>query len=134
MILEVTPKNEIGKKSIRLGINFLGKDKSRNCFTAMISERDHILSAWFIDNGEYKLISSNSEKRYASRLKTPLQYRLTEIGVDLFHEIYNQFGTFDFTFLSDTELRRPKINKSLKINDLKPNLIIQINTLILVSG
>jgi hypothetical protein len=133
MILEITPKMKIGKKSIRLGKNFLGKNQSRNCFISMLSERDNIFSTWFINDGQYKLISNNSEKRCASKLEKPLQYRLTTTGVDFFHKIYNEFGTFHFAFLSDTELYPSIIGEYLKIEDLKPNLVLKINKLILIN-
>ena len=113
MILEIIPKMEIGKKSIRLGKNFIGKDQSRNCFISMISERDNIFSTWFINDEQYKLISNNSEKRYASK-------------------VYNEFGTFHFAFLSDTELCPSITEEYLKTEDLKPNLVLKINKLILV--
>lgn len=132
MILEIIPKMEIGKKSIRLGKNFIGKDQSRNCFISMVSERDNIFSTWFINDEQYKLISNNSEKRYASKLGKPLQYRLTTIGADFFYKVYNEFGTFHFAFLSDTELCPSITEEYLKTEDLKPNLVLKINKLILV--
>lgn len=138
MILEITPKNDIGKASFRLGGNFLGKDKSKNCFVTLLSERDGIFTVWLVDDkGKAQQIISNADKREATlkitRLNASLQYRLTAKGAELFREIHNDLGEFFFSFFKEDQLSPAEVKSCLEIDSLVDGFFLDIGGLILVT-
>jgi hypothetical protein len=103
MFFEIVPRRAIGTPSFRLGKNFLGKDRDRNCFVALLSERDRIFQMYLVEDGVSRPILKNADHRLASRPGILTEYRLAEAGARLLREVYHSLGDFYFCFFRDDQ-------------------------------
>lgn len=129
MIFEIKPHKPIGKHALYFKGHYLGKNNKKNAF---ICAADEICkSEAVIDNEKINGSWLQQTQKIKRNKNAVVHYRLTKEGSDLFQSVFDKFGAFELAFFEDNE-EAAKVSSHVSINDLKANMLLNINTTISV--
>lgn len=129
MIIEIKPHKHIGKNSLYFKGHYLGKNNKRNAF---ICAADEICSSEVvIDNEKINGSWLQQAQKIKRNKNVVVNYLLTKEGSDFLQSVFDKFGAFELAFFEDNE-EAAKVSSHVSINDLKENMLLNINTTISV--
>lgn len=129
MIIEIKPHKPIGKNSLYFNGHYLGKNNERNAF--ICAAHEICSSEVVIDNEKINGSWLQQVQKIKRNKNAIVNYLLTKEGNDLLQSVFDKFGAFDLAFFEDNE-EAAEVSSHVSINDLRENMLLNINTTISV--
>ena len=129
MIIEIKPHKHFGKNSLYFKGHYLGKNNKRNAF--ICGAHEICSSEVVIDNEKINGSWLQRVQKIKRNKNAIVNYLLTKEGSDFLQSVFDKFGAFELAFFEDNE-EAAKVSSHVSINDLKENMLLNINTTISV--
>ena len=129
MIIEIKPHKPIGKTSLYLNRHYVGKDNKANVF--ICAAHEICRSEAVIDNEKINGSWLQQVQKIKRNKNAVVNYLLTKEGSYFLQSVFDKFGSFELAFFEDNK-EAEEVSSHVSINDLRENMLLNINTTISV--